>query len=101
MLGAPSQRTLCSTAGILPFVLTATRLDVTGALDEALDGHQNPNLTHTTDSSMTALSLSLSRLLGGDDISDVALLDTHIAAGLMTHVPSQAKIHRRHRDLAA
>lgn len=81
---APSPRQICSNAGLLAFARTADNLAVTDTLDDALTGHQNPNLTHTVGSTMTALALAL--ILGADDVSDIDLLDPLVATGLITCV---------------
>ena len=97
-IGAPSPRQICSNAGLLAFARTATNLAVADAIDDALTGQQNPNLTHTVGSTMTSLALAL--ILGGDDVSDIDLLDPLVSTGLITQVPSDSTIHRRHHELA-
>lgn len=97
-IGAPSPRQICSNAGLLAFARTATHLAITDAIDDAFAGQQNPNLTHTVGSTMTALALAL--ILGADDVSDIDLLGPLVTTGLITRVPSDSTIHRRHHDLA-
>lgn len=97
-IGAPSPRQICSNAGLLAFARTATNLAVADTIDDALTGRQNPNLTHTVGSTMTSLALAL--LLGGDDVNDIELLDPLVATGLITHIPSDCTIHRRHHEFA-
>lgn len=97
-IGAPSPRQICSNAGLLAFARTATHLAVTDTIDDALTGQQNPNLTHTVGSTMTSLALAL--ILGADDVSDINLLDPLVSTGLITQVPSDSTIHRRHQELA-
>ncbi|WJY91907.1 Transposase DDE domain protein [Corynebacterium faecale] len=97
-IGAPSPRQICSNAGLLAFARTATHLAVTDTIDDALTGQQSPNLTHTVGSTMTSLALAL--ILGADDVSDINLLDPLVSTGLITQVPSDSTIHRRHQELA-
>ena len=97
-IGAPSPRQICSNAGLLAFARTATNLAVADTIDDAFAGHQNPNLTHTFGSTMSSLALAL--ILGGDDVSDIDLLDPLVSTGLITQVPSDSTIHRRHQVLA-
>jgi hypothetical protein len=97
-IGAPTPRQICSNAGLIAFARTASHLDAAAAIDDAFAGQQNPNLTHTTGSTMTSLALAL--ILGADDASDIELLDPLVSTGLIDKVPSDSTIHRRHQELA-
>lgn len=97
-IGPPTTRQLCSNAGLIAFARTATNLGVTDIVDEAFLGLQKPTLTHTIGSTMTSMALAL--ILGADDASDIDLLAPLVATGLITQIPSDSTIHRRHQDIA-
>lgn len=75
----------------------ADRTGVADAIDTALGDRQKPNLVHTTGHTMTSLALALA--IGGDDASDIDLLNPLVATGLIDKIPSDSTIHRRHHEL--
>ncbi|WP_197088333.1 transposase [Corynebacterium occultum] len=75
----------------------ADRVGVADAIDTALGDLQKPHLVHTTGHTMTSLALALA--LGGDDASDIELLNPLVAAGLIDQIPSDSTIHRRYKEL--
>ncbi|QGU08477.1 Transposase DDE domain protein [Corynebacterium occultum] len=75
----------------------ADRVGVADAIDTALGDRQKPNLVHTTGHTMTSLALALA--IGGDDASDIDLLNPLVGTGLIDKIPSDSTIHRRHHEL--
>lgn len=63
---------------------TADQVGVAAAIDTELGDRQNPNLVHTTGHTMTSLALALA--IGGDDASDIDLLNPLVATGLIDMV---------------
>ena len=96
-IGTPSTRTICSNAGVLPFAYTASRFNVAGLIDTEFIEHASPNHRHTIGTTMTALATAL--ILGADDVSDIELLNPLVAAGLISAIPSDSTIYRRHQLL--
>ncbi|QGU07044.1 Transposase DDE domain protein [Corynebacterium occultum] len=96
-IDTPTTSQLCSNAGLMLLASTADRVGVADAIDTALGDLQKPTLVHTTGHTMTALALSLA--IGGDDASDIDLLNPLVATGLIDKIPSDPTIHRRHKEL--
>lgn len=69
-------------------VEAADRVGAADAIDTALGDRQKPNLVHTTGHTMTALALALA--IGGDDASDISLLNPLVATGLIDKIPSDS-----------
>lgn len=97
-IATPTTSQLCSNAGLVLLASAADRSGVADAIDVELGGLQNPNLIHTTGHTMTSLALALA--LGGDDASDIDLLNPLAATGLIDQIPSDSTVHRRHKELA-
>lgn len=89
-IDTPTASRLCSNAGLVLLAATADRAGVAGAIDDALDEWQNPNLIHTTGHTMTSLALPVA--LGGGDASDIDLLNPLVATGLIDQIPSDSTI---------
>lgn len=87
-IDTPTTSQLCSNAGLMLLVEAADRVGAADAIDTALGDRQKPNLVHTTGHTMTALALALA--IGGDDASDISLLNPLVATGLIDKIPSDS-----------
>lgn len=96
-IDTPTTSQLCSNAGLMLLAEAADRTGVADAIDTALGDLQKPNLVHTTGHTMTSLALALA--IGGDDASDIDLLNPLVGTGLIDKIPSDSTIHRRHHEL--